>query len=84
MQKLSLLKEAVLRADAGEPVNTVSRQTGIDKKTINVHLSRYRTEKDGAFKRRQYTTDQKLEILRKYNERQLSISLLSADYGIPL
>ena len=83
MKSIPEIAQAVERANAGTPINLICRQTGIDKKTLGVYLSRYRTDKDGAFQRRSYPEALKQEIVNKHFHRDLSAPLLSADYGIP-
>ena len=84
MKPSSKLAQAVKQVIDGRPKNVVSRETGIDKKTLSLYVSRYRTEGDKAFVRRRYSQEMKLAIVNKFLEKKASISLLSAEKGIPV
>lgn len=83
MKESKIIREAIRLLDSGIPKSQVCRRTGIDKKTLNIYWSRYKTEGEGAFNAKQYSPETKREIIQKHLEKGLSISLLSQDYGIP-
>ncbi len=78
-----IIKEAIKLLESGIPKSRVCRMVGVDKKTLNIYWSRFKTEGEGAFNARRYSREMKIEIVQKHLEKGLSISLLSQDYGIP-
>lgn len=82
MKSIPEITEAIKQAEAGIPINRISRQTGIDKKTINVYLSRYRMNK-GTFQRSGYTLDFKMQTVKRHLDNGTSVPVLSSDCGIP-
>ena len=84
MTKKDITIQAKELLKAGKSKATVCKTLGIDPKTLNSYLSRSRKDGDDAVNaRREYSLDDKFEIIQRIKDNNTSVNLISAELGIP-
>lgn len=75
---------AVHRLEAGEPKYSVSKGTGIDRKSLTTYFTRYKRDGESAFDgQRVFSLEEKLDCVNRILVKRMAIGLVSADTGIP-